>query len=262
MAEFGFVSPRRIANWVGPQPRLERPLGVVAGVARRGFPAVELEIANLGCATCHAAPLYGEDGRPTGDAWLGLPNASIDLSGYAGGEVLIRFEVITDFSINRDGFQLDDIEIPELGFFDGAEDDSAGWEAVGFVRSTNFVPVNWIVWLIELTLPTRVTRIEVDDLSQVQFLIEGFGDDFPFAAVVSCSADEMARMPLPMGKTLVVTALTEDRKLVDRLIGSPLVDRLNVGPIATNVISWDQPHEGNLFEHLYARRSFQAAVAI
>ena len=62
-----------------------------------------------------------------------------------------------------------------------------------------------------------------------------------------------------MGKTLVVTALTEDRALLDRLLASPLVDRLNVGPIATNQISWDQPHEGNLFEHLYARRSFQAS---
>jgi acyl-CoA reductase-like NAD-dependent aldehyde dehydrogenase len=82
---------------------------------------------------------------------------------------------------------------------------------------------------------------------------------FPFAAVVKVSQDEMARMPEPMGKTLVVTALTADRRLVDRLLASPLVDRLNVGPIATNQISWDQPHEGNLFEHLYARRSFQAA---
>ena len=53
--------------------------------------------------------------------------------------------------------------------------------------------------------------------------------------------------------------LTSDRPLLDRLLASPLVDRLNVGPIATNHISWDQPHEGNLFEHLYARRSFQAA---
>ena len=25
-------------------------------------------------------------------------------------------------------------------------------------------------------------------------------------------------------------------------------------------ISWDQPHEGNLFEHLYARRSFQQSA--
>jgi acyl-CoA reductase-like NAD-dependent aldehyde dehydrogenase len=82
---------------------------------------------------------------------------------------------------------------------------------------------------------------------------------FPFAAVVKVSPDEMARMPEPMGKTLVVTALTADRRLVDRLLASSLVDRLNVGPIATNQISWDQPHEGNLFEHLYARRSFQAA---
>jgi hypothetical protein len=60
-----------------------------------------------------------------------------------------------------------------------------------------------------------------------------------------------------MGKTLVVTALTGDRGLVNRLLGSPLVDRLNIGGIQTNQISWDQPHEGNLFEHLYARRSFQ-----
>ena len=84
---------------------------------------------------------------------------------------------------------------------------------------------------------------------------------FPFAAVVKVSSNEMARMPQPLGRTLVLTALTADRSLVDRLIASPLVDRLNVGSIATNVISWDQPHEGNLFEHLYARRSFQVAVA-
>ena len=105
-------------------------------------------------------------------------------------------------------------------------------------------------------LPTLVLCDSIDHpLANREFL-------FPFAAVVKVSADEMRRMPQPMGKTLVVTALTEDRALVDRLLSSPYVDRLNVGPIATNVISWDQPHEGNLFEHLYARRSFQAAVAL
>ena len=44
---------------------------------------------------------------------------------------------------------------------------------------------------------------------------------------------------------------------VNRLLGSPLVDRLNINVIQTNQMAWDQPHEGNLFEHLYARRSFQ-----
>jgi acyl-CoA reductase-like NAD-dependent aldehyde dehydrogenase len=83
---------------------------------------------------------------------------------------------------------------------------------------------------------------------------------FPFAAVVKVTPDEMRRMPGPLGKTLVVTGLTRDRELIDRLLASPLVDRLNVGGIATNQISWDQPHEGNLFEHLYARRSFQQEI--
>jgi acyl-CoA reductase-like NAD-dependent aldehyde dehydrogenase len=83
---------------------------------------------------------------------------------------------------------------------------------------------------------------------------------FPFAAVVAVSHEEMSQMPAAMGRTLVVTALTRDRRLIDRLLSSPLVDRLNVGAIQTNQISWDQPHEGNLFEHLYARRSFQQSA--
>ena len=85
---------------------------------------------------------------------------------------------------------------------------------------------------------------------------------FPFASVVAVQPDEMQQMPQPLGKTLVVTALTSDRALVGRLLESPCVDRLNVGAIPTNQISWDQPHEGNLFEHLYARRSFQAAEPV
>ena len=41
---------------------------------------------------------------------------------------------------------------------------------------------------------------------------------------------------------------------------SPLVDRLNVGPVSTMQIAWDQPHEGNLFDLLCARRSFQSSA--
>jgi Aldehyde dehydrogenase family len=83
---------------------------------------------------------------------------------------------------------------------------------------------------------------------------------FPFASVVKLQPPQMERMPEPMGKTLVVTALTRDRHLIQKLLSSWLVDRLNIGAIATNQISWDQPHEGNLFEHLYARRSFQQSA--
>jgi hypothetical protein len=32
---------------------------------------------------------------------------------------------------------------------------------------------------------------------------------------------------------------------------------LNLGPIPTMRISWDQPHEGNMFEFLYRRRALE-----
>lgn len=80
---------------------------------------------------------------------------------------------------------------------------------------------------------------------------------FPFASVVEVSAEEI---PERLGSSLVVTAITSDDGLIRKLIESPLVDRLNIGAVRTNQVSWDQPHEGNLFEHLYARRAFQKAV--
>ena len=82
---------------------------------------------------------------------------------------------------------------------------------------------------------------------------------FPFASVVKTRA---AQIPEALGPSLVVTAITEDLKLIRRLVNSPNVDRLNIGAVPTNQISWDQPHEGNLFEHLYARRAFQRALAV
>ena len=66
-------------------------------------------------------------------------------------------------------------------------------------------------------------------------------------------------MPQILGPTLVVTAMTNNPAFRQRLLSSPHVGRLNFGAIQTNVISWDQPHEGNLFDHLYSRRAFQMA---
>jgi hypothetical protein len=80
---------------------------------------------------------------------------------------------------------------------------------------------------------------------------------FPFASVVPVS---QAEIPRALGPSLVVTAITRDRALIARLLASPNVGRLNLGGIPTCRISWDQPHEGNLFDHLYARRAFQCAV--
>ena len=77
---------------------------------------------------------------------------------------------------------------------------------------------------------------------------------FPFVSVVEVPEDEM---PDCLGHSLVVTAITDNPGLIERLVASPLVDRLNIGSLPTTRIGWDQPHEGNLFEHLYARRAIQ-----
>lgn len=80
---------------------------------------------------------------------------------------------------------------------------------------------------------------------------------FPYASVVEVRPDEL---PGVLGPTLTLTAITEDPALRRRLLASPLIQRLNLGAIPTMRISWEQPHEGNLFEHLYHRRALQRAA--
>lgn len=97
-------------------------------------------------------------------------------------------------------------------------------------------------------LPTLVLCSRADHpLANREFL-------FPFASVVPVREDEV---PDALGRSLVVSAITTDERLRRRMLASPHVERLNFGPIATNRIGWDQPHEGNLFDHLYGRRAIQ-----
>ena len=101
-------------------------------------------------------------------------------------------------------------------------------------------------------LPTVILSEPDHSLAMKEFL-------FPFASVVQVKQSEIAAQ---LGPTLVVTAITKDPKLIQTLVSSPRIDRLNIGALPTNQVSWDQPHEGNLFEHLYARRAFQRAAAV
>ena len=96
-------------------------------------------------------------------------------------------------------------------------------------------------------LPTVIRCDATHPLANREFL-------FPYASVVEVPA---AQLPSALGPSLVVTCLSHDPKFHERFVTSPHVDRLNLGPIPTTQIGWDQPHEGNLFDHLYARRSIQ-----
>jgi acyl-CoA reductase-like NAD-dependent aldehyde dehydrogenase len=79
---------------------------------------------------------------------------------------------------------------------------------------------------------------------------------FPYASVVQVPQSEMLRQ---IGPSLVVTAITRDLAFRQALLESTNIDRLNLGPIPTMRVSWDQPHEGNLFEFLCRRRALELA---
>jgi acyl-CoA reductase-like NAD-dependent aldehyde dehydrogenase len=81
---------------------------------------------------------------------------------------------------------------------------------------------------------------------------------FPFASVVEVP---QAAMLETIGPSLVVTAITDDAAWIPQLLAAPGIDRLNLGPVVTAVVDWTQPHEGNLFEFLYKRRSISVTPA-
>ncbi|HKY31871.1 MAG TPA: aldehyde dehydrogenase family protein [Candidatus Polarisedimenticolia bacterium] len=96
-------------------------------------------------------------------------------------------------------------------------------------------------------LPTIIRCHADHPLARCEYL-------FPFAAVVEVPEAELARR---LGPTLVATVLAREGPARAALAACPDIDRLNMGPIPTSRVEWDQPHEGNLFDHLYRRRAVQ-----
>jgi hypothetical protein len=72
----------------------------------------------------------------------------IDLGAYAGQEILLRFEYITDDAYNAPGWAIDDIAIVELDNEDDVEAGQGDWDAQGFVRVTSFMPQHFSVQFI------------------------------------------------------------------------------------------------------------------
>jgi hypothetical protein len=132
-------------------------------------------------------------GNSYGPAFTGLSGGSkeanwveevFDLSPYSGGELLVRFEVITDDAVNHPGLCLDDIRVPELGYEDGAEDDGGGWSAEGWVRVTGSLPQAYLVQVITIGRQVEVQRLQLDEQKQGRLTIAGLGRDVDRAVLV------------------------------------------------------------------------------
>jgi acyl-CoA reductase-like NAD-dependent aldehyde dehydrogenase len=76
----------------------------------------------------------------------------------------------------------------------------------------------------------------------------------PYASVVQVPQAEMLKQ---IGYTLAASVITKNPAFIEQLLAFPHIERLNIGPVSTMKISWDQPHEGNMFEFLWQRRSIE-----
>jgi bacillopeptidase F (M6 metalloprotease family) len=113
----------------------------------------------------------------------------VDLSQFAGQNVSLRFEYITDDGATAEGFLLDDISIPAIGYSTDFESDDGGWQAAGFARIKNSLPQTF-----------RLALITKGDGTKVQ--------------IIPLTADQTADIPLDIGEfgvdeaTLIVSGTT------------------------------------------------------
>ncbi len=86
---------------------------------------------------------------------------SVDLSGYTGQSILVRFQYVTDDALHGSGFCLRNLAVV------GDSSPTAGdWEADGFAWTDNRVKQDFIVQVIEKPMesgaPSRVSQIPLD----------------------------------------------------------------------------------------------------
>ncbi|MEE2700758.1 MAG: hypothetical protein VX800_01040 [Chloroflexota bacterium] len=97
--------------------------------------------------------MFGSTYTGNSNGWL---RETIDLSEYAGHDVLLRFEYITDESIHGSGLCLDDITVEggEHGNqLEGAEYTNSTWIPRGFVRLPSELPQDYTITVIDTDLP-------------------------------------------------------------------------------------------------------------
>ena len=123
------------------------------------------------------------NGASYGWAYTGPSNGwkqeSVDLSKYAGKKVSIRFEYLTDPAVNGQGFLLDDVSLPAIGYSTDFEQQDSSWVAKGFARIENGLPQTFRLAMV--TRKSSGTSVE----------------DIPVAA------DQTADIPVTIGQNSV-----------------------------------------------------------
>ncbi|MEW6718250.1 MAG: choice-of-anchor J domain-containing protein [Chloroflexota bacterium] len=123
-------------------------------------------------------------------------NENVDLSEFAGQKILLRFQYITDAIYTGPGIALDNISVPEIGFFDDVETLDEGWEAQGFVGVTAYEPQAFYITLITFDAEgvAQVQRIVLAEDNTASFEIP-LNQDSKRALVLVAAANPLIITP-------------------------------------------------------------------
>ncbi len=169
----------------------------------RGFDYAYVEASSDGGNTWQALPAtdtsdYNPNGNSYGPAYTGVSgggsdptaamwvNEQVDLSAYAGQQIKLRFEQITDGAYNAQGLALDDFSIPQLGYHDDTEGGDGGWQAAGFLRLDNTMPQRYFVQAVEMMADNsyKVVDLPVDASGKGSLTIPALGGTVQSAALI------------------------------------------------------------------------------
>jgi hypothetical protein len=131
---------------------------------------------------------YGWAYSGTSQGWL---DESVDLSQFAGKKIQLRFEYVTDTAVHGDGFMLDDVAIPEIGYFTDFENGPDGWDAAGFVLVQNALPQTFRLAVITRGGETKVENFIIEPGQPLDINLELQGDDI----VVISGMARFTRLP-------------------------------------------------------------------
>lgn len=137
--------------------------------------------ANLGCG------YTGVSGQVDAPEWV---EETVDLSRYAGRKIQLRFELVTDAGVNREGLAIDNIRIPQIGLRDDASSPN-GWRPEGFAHIREVVdgvPALPQLWRVQLIIfqndgQVRLERVALSAENKASMRLE-LGRNAPARRVV------------------------------------------------------------------------------
>lgn len=125
----------------------------------------------------------GQSGGSTLASWV---EETVALTQFAGEQVLLRFEYVTDAAVNGEGLMVDDLSIPAIDYQEDFETGAGGWQAEGFARIFNRLPQEFRLVLIERGEGTQIREVPLAEGARANIEVPfGQGVDEAFLVVIN-----------------------------------------------------------------------------